>query len=226
MLDFITGPLFVISLVIFTVGMLARVVLYVRGLDWRLERIAYRYHTDRSIPGALASIFKWLIPGGTDGWRTQPVATTLFFLLHFGAVLVPLFLLGHTVLLERYLGISLPSLPGTLADILSVLSLAAILLLAARRMASPALRQLNSRADWFILLLTFLPFATGLMARLDTSAYQSWMVLHVLSGELFLILAPFTKLSHIVLFFLSRAQIGMDFAIKRGGATRGGAFPW
>lgn len=226
MLDFITGPLFVISLVIFVVGMLARIFWYVRGLDWRLERVAYRYHADRSVPGALASIFKWLIPGGTDGWRTQPVAAVLFFLLHFGAVLVPLFLLGHTVLLERYVGITLPSLPGTLADILSVLSLAAIVLLGIRRMISPALRQLNSGSDWLILVLTFLPFATGLIARLDTSAYQSWMILHVLSGELFLILAPFTKLSHIVLFFMSRAQIGMDFAIKRGGATRGGAFPW
>ena len=226
MLDFITGPLFVISLVIYVVGMLARIFWYVRGLDWRLERVAYRYHADRSVPGALASIFKWLIPGGTDGWRTQPVAAVLFFLLHFGAVLVPLFLLGHTVLLERYVGITLPSLPGTLADILSVLSLAAIVLLGIRRMISPALRQLNSGSDWLILVLTFLPFATGLIARLDTSAYQSWMILHVLSGELFLILAPFTKLSHIVLFFMSRAQIGMDFAIKRGGATRGGAFPW
>ena len=27
---------------------------------------------------------------------------------------------------------------------------------------------------------------------------------------------PFTKLSHFLLFFLSRAQIGMDFGIKRG----------
>lgn len=226
MLDFITGPLFVISLVIFVVGMLARVFWYVRGLDWRLERVAYRYHAERSVPGALVSIFKWMIPGATDGWRTQPVAAVLFFLLHFGAVLVPLFLLGHTVLLERYVGIALPSLPGTLADILSVASLVAIVLLGVRRMISPALRQLNSSADWLILILTILPFATGLMARLDTTAYQSWMVLHVLSGELFLILAPFTKLSHIVLFFMSRAQIGMDFAIKRGGATRGGAFPW
>ena len=226
MLDFITGPLFVISLVIFVVGMLARIIWYVRGLDWRLERVAYRHHADRSVPGALASVFKWLIPGGTDGWRTQPVAAVLFFLLHFGAVLVPLFLLGHTVLLERYMGITLPSLPGTLADTLSVLSLVAIVLLGIRRMISPALRQLNSSSDWLILVLTFLPFATGLIARLDTSAYQSWMILHVLSGELFLILAPFTKLSHIVLFFMSRAQIGMDFAIKRGGATRGGAFPW
>ena len=42
----------------------------------------------------------------------------------------------------------------------------------------------------------------------------------------FLILAPFTKLSHIVLYFMSRGQLGMDFAIKRGGATRGPVFPW
>ena len=69
MLDFITGPLFVISLVIFVVGMLARVFWYVRGLDWRLERVAYRYHAERSVPGALVSIFKWMIPGATDGWR-------------------------------------------------------------------------------------------------------------------------------------------------------------
>ena len=39
MVDFITGPLFVISLVIFVVGMLARVFWYVNGLDSRLERV-------------------------------------------------------------------------------------------------------------------------------------------------------------------------------------------
>ena len=222
MLNFITGPLFVFSLLVFVVGLLVRAVLYVRGLDWRLERVAYGHHPERSIPGALVSIVKWLIPGGTNGWRSQPAAMASFFLLHLGAVLVPLFLLGHTVLLENFTGISLPSLPAVLADILSVMSLAGILLLVARRLASPALRQLNSGGDWLVLLLTLLPFCTGLMARLDTSAYQTWIVLHVLSGELFLILAPFTKLSHIVLYFMSRAQLGMDFAIKRGGGTRGG----
>jgi len=32
-----------------------------------------------------------------------------------------------------------------------------------------------------------------------------------------------TKLSHIILFFMSRAQLGMDFGIKRGGMKGGGA---
>ena len=60
MLNFITGPLFVFSLLVFVVGLLVRAVLYVRGLDWRLERVAYGSHPDRSIPGALVSLVKWL----------------------------------------------------------------------------------------------------------------------------------------------------------------------
>ena len=200
--------------------------MYGRGLDWRLERVAYAYHRERSIPGALVSIGKWLIPGGTAGWRAQPIAAAAFFLLHFGAVLIPLFLLGHTVVLEQQTGIALPALPSELAEILSYASLAGLILLCLRRFCSPVLRKLNTWQDWFVLTLTFLPFLTGLMARLDIGAHETWLYFHVLSGEVFWICAPFTKLAHIVLFFCSRAQLGMDFAIKRGGETRGGAFPW
>ena len=49
---------------------------------------------------------------------------------------------------------------------------------------------------------------------------------HILTGEAVLLLAPFTKLSHIVLFFMSRGQLGMDYNIKRGGHARETAFPW
>ena len=42
---------------------------------------------------------------------------------------------------------------------------------------------------------------------------------------LVLVAIPFTKLSHFLLFFLTRAQIGMDFGIKRGG-MKGKTMPW
>ena len=113
-----------------------------------------------------------------------------------------------------------------MADILCIASLSGIALLVLRRLFSPTLRQLNTWKDWFVLLLTFLPFFTGLMAKFDVNAYDTWILLHVITGELFLVLAPFTKLAHIVLFFMSRAQLGMDYAIKRGGRARGGSFPW
>jgi hypothetical protein len=45
------------------------------------------------------------------------------------------------------------------------------------------------------------------------------VILHMLSGELMLILIPFTKLSHMVFFFLSRAHIGSEFGERRGTVT-------
>ena len=55
--------------------------------------------------------------------------------------------------------------------------------------------------------------------------YTFWLYTHILSGEFLLIAIPFTKLSHIVGFFLSRGQIGMDFGIKRAWKAKGG-FAW
>ena len=70
------------------------------------------------------------------------------------------------------------------------------------------------------------PLAAGFLARMQAPGYESWLLWHIFAAELVLILAPFTKLSHIVLYFMSRGQLGMDYAIKRGGASRGPAFPW
>jgi nitrate reductase gamma subunit len=55
------------------------------------------------------------------------------------------------------------------------------------------------------------------MAHYQLGDYQLWLILHILSGEIMLVAIPFTKLSHFVGFFLSRAQLGMDYGIKRGG---------
>lgn len=226
MVQFLTDQGFLTALTIFFVGLVVRAVLYVRGLDWRLDRVAYAAHPERGIPGAAASILAWLVPGGSRGWRAQPFMAAAFFCFHVGAVPVPLFLLGHTVVLENLTGIRLPSLPMGLADALTALSILGLILLAGRRLASAELRLLTTKEDWFILVLTALPLLTGALARLGGSASETWMLCHLISGEVFLIVAPFTKLAHIVLYFLSRAQIGMDFAVKRGGATRGALFPW
>jgi hypothetical protein len=63
------------------------------------------------------------------------------------------------------------------------------------------------------------------MARYAVGDYETWLLIHILCGELLLILAPFTKLSHIILFFMSRAQLGMDYGIKRGGMKTARGWP-
>ena len=226
MYSFLTGPLLWISLLVFVVGLAARVVLYIRGLDWRLERVAYGPGREIGIKGALASIIQWLVPFGTHSMRRQPFFTVGFFLFHAGLVLAPLFFVGHNVVLHGMFGFSLPSLPIGVVDALTLCGLLGGIMLGLRRLALPEVRFLSNAQDWAILLLCLFVLFSGFMTRMQAPGYADWLLWHIFSGELVLLLAPFTKLSHIVLYFMSRGQLGMDFAIKRGGATRGPVYPW
>ena len=226
MLEFLTGPMLVISLGIFFVGLAVRVALYFKGLDQKLERIAYTRHISSGLTGAAASIIKWIVPFASRGWRAGIPNAIPFIFLHLGAVFLPFFLLGHTIILEDVTGISLPSMPMLLADVLTFLAIFGLLIYIGRRLMLPSVFFMTTGQDWYLLFITLFVFASGAFARFDAASYDAWLLLHVLSAEILLISAPFTKFSHIVLFFCSRAQIGMDFAIKRGGKERGAAFPW
>ena len=226
MLEFLTGPMLVVSLLIFFVGLAARALLYFKGLDATLERVAYTHHISSGLKGAAASIAKWIVPFASRGWRAAVPNAIPFLLLHLGAVFLPFFLLGHTIILEDATGIALPAMPMLLADLLTFWTILGLLIYIGRRLMLSYVRLMTTGQDWYLLLITLFVFASGAFARFDASGYDTWLLLHVLSGEILLISAPFTKFSHIVLFFCSRAQIGMDFAIKRGGKERGAAFPW
>ena len=226
MYAFLTGPMLWASLLVFFGGLLARVIWYIRGLDWRLDRVAYKPHLAIGLQGAVQSALKWLVPFGTYSWREQPYFAVAFFLFHIGAVLVPLFLAGHNIILAERFGFSLPALPMGIADALTVAAIIGLVMIALRRIALTEVRILTTAYDWFILAVSAAPFVTGFVARLHVGNYDAWLLAHIITGELLLIVAPFTKLSHIVLFFMSRGQLGMDYAIKRGGYSRGAAFPW
>jgi len=225
MYEFLTGFMFWLSISICLIGMLVRVVMYFRGLSWQLDRVAYKAFPAHGFKGAVRSIVQWLIPFGTYGWRRQPFMTVIFFGFHIGAVLVPLFLLAHNVFLKEKIGVSLITLNPTIADVLTWMVVVSAGFLTLRRIALPEVRILTTAYDYFILALSVAPFITGLIARYEVGNYSFWLTVHILCGEALLIAIPFTKLSHIVLFFASRAQLGMDYGIKRGG-MKGKGMAW
>ena len=226
MYEFLTGPMFYISIAVFVIGLLVRVILYIKGLDWKLDRVAYRAHPKAGFKGAVRSIIFWLVPFGTRSWRVQPFMTVVFFVFHIGAVAVPLFLMAHNMVLAEKFGFSFFTLNPTLADIMTWGVLVAAVLLLLRRIGLPEVRNMSTIHDYFILALSAAPFVTGLICRYAAAdTYSTWLIVHIIAGELLLILAPFTKLSHIALYFMSRAQIGMDFGIKRGG-LKGKEMAW
>ncbi len=111
MYNFITGPLLWVTFAIFFIGLTVRVVLYIRGLDWRLDRVAYRAYPGLGIKGAISSVVHWLIPFGSYGWRAKPLYTIVFFVFHIGLVVTPLFLVGHAIILKERWGLNWPTIP-------------------------------------------------------------------------------------------------------------------
>lgn len=225
MYDMLTGPLFILALGFCLVGLMIRIIRYIRGLDWRLDRVAYTRYPGPAFKGALRSVGHWLLPFGSRNWRVRPLFTVVFFTFHCGLILVPLFLEGHAVMIKERLGISWPSMPMPLADVLTLAVLLTGAMILVRRIALPEVRILTTPRDILLLLVTLTPFVTGFMAIHHLSLYEFWLYAHIISGEILLIAIPLTKLSHVLLFFLTRMQIGMDFGIKRGG-MKGRGITW
>jgi nitrate reductase gamma subunit len=225
MYEFVTGPLAWIAFLIFFIGIIVRAVMYIKGLRWNLDRVAYRDFPVHGIKGAVRSIVAWLIPFGTYSWRQNAGFTILVFVFHLGLLVTPVFLLAHNLILKERWGFSLWTLSEPVTDMLTILMLLAALLIFLRRYALPEVRILTTGQDLMVLAIAVAPFVTGLLAYHHVGNYQFWLILHILSGEVWLIAIPFTKLSHFILFFMSRGQIGMDFGIKRGG-MKGRGMVW
>ena len=104
MYDFVTGPMFYVAFFVFVIGLLVRVGLYIRGLDWKLDRVAYSAFPAAGVRGAARSILFWLSPLGTRSWRTQPFMTIISFVFHLGVVLVPPVSIGPQPHIRRKIG--------------------------------------------------------------------------------------------------------------------------
>lgn len=224
MYEFLTGPMLWLAFGVFFIGLAWRVIWYIKGLNWQLDRVAYKAHMGLGLKGAARSILYWLMPFGSHGWRAKPLFTIAFYLFHIGLVIVPLFLEGHVMLIEEGLGISWPTLPMGVADGLTIAALVASAFIILRRIGLPEVRILTTFYDYLLLGLSILPLLTGFLAVRETGDSSFWLLSHIASAELLLIIIPFTKLYHVVGFFLSRGQLGMDFGIKRGGEKRN--FAW
>jgi nitrate reductase gamma subunit len=217
MYQIVTGPLLWLAFIVFFAGLIIHVVLYIKGLDWKLDRVTYSVNVAYGTKGALRSILYWLIPFGTRSWRVNSGFTITVFVFHICLLFTPVFLKAHNMIFKERWGLSLWTLPESLSDMMTIAVMVCVLFLILRRIALPEVRIISTLYDYLLLAVTVAPFITGFLAYHHVLDYDFWLIAHIITGEIMLIAIPFTKLSHIVLFFLSRAQLGMDYGIKRGG---------
>jgi len=193
------GPLFRMCLMVMILGLGRLLFIALAGMVQ-----AYRKAGDKTIDKArilrrtAAGLIPPIRPGG-NRW----IYSLGSFLFHLGLIAVPLFLHGHIQLWEKGIGISWPALPFLWADGLSLLVIGTGIGLLAGRIADSQSRSISRFQDYFLLGLILLTFASGFLASHphgNPFSYHRTLLVHVLAGNFLLLLIPFSKLAHIILW--------------------------
>jgi nitrate reductase gamma subunit len=216
-LDFAKGPLFAFSFLVMILGLGRHVLLQVHSLvtrkGRRLKNLPWRRIASDSLTWALP--VRHLIRGTV-------VVSIASFLFHVGAILIPVLLEDHVVLWEGLLGIDLPAVGGATADGLTLLAVACAVVLLGYRALIPRARELSRPSDYLLLVFVLIPFVSGYAASHPSVNPLSWrtmMLLHMLSAEILMVLIPFTKLSHVVLFAFDRLS-DVHWQLRPGAGER------
>ncbi len=210
------GPLFRIAITVCVLGLGYRIITL-------SGQIAAAWHRagDRQLPlsDIIAATVGWILPRRL--LHKRPLYSSASFLFHIGIVVVPFFLAGHVASLVGGPTAWWPILPEAVADGLTLISLVALLALIIGRLGSGSSRALSRTSDVLILGLLFGLLLFGWWAANPASspfAARKMLLLHILLGDLVLILAPVTKIAHCVLYPLTRLvfQLGWHFPAETG----------
>jgi len=210
MYEFIQGPLVWIAFLGFFGGMAYQFVTMARLA--RKDKVVYK---TLDLKYGLRSILHWVIPFAGVNMRKNPLYTVLSFAFHVCVLATPVFLLAHVVLWRASWGVSWWSLPDKVADIMTLVVIFASLFFIIRRLVRPEVRNVSYWSDFFLALLVMAPFVTGFAAHYQWFPYRGTLIAHIVSGALWLLLIPWTRLIHMMWFPFTRAYMGSESGAVR-----------
>lgn len=218
MYNFIEGPLVSLAFIIFFGGLIYQWLQFLK-LTRKKDLILPPYAiierrvektTGQRIVDILAS-FKGTL------WKTDPLMMVVTSVFHVCLILTPIFASGHGMLLNQSWGFNFWSFPESFTDVLTIAVLICVVFFMMRRLFLVRVRAITSPYDYFVLLIAAVPFITGFLAYHKWFDYRITMTLHILSGEVMLVAIPFTKLGHMLFFFLYRFLVGGEYSFTWGG---------
>ena len=204
------GPMFNWAVAIFAVGLLARILeIFVLG---RKPNYAQPRGSEWG-PGFKTILNRNFADPGT--FQRAPFDVTVGLIWHIGFLIVLLLFIPHIELIKSLLGLSWPGLPNPFVDAVSAITIVALIASLVHRLTNPVKKHISTFEDYLVWTATFLPLLTGYIAyhRL-IDPYPLVLGLHILSVEIFLILLPFTKLTHMFTAFIARWFNGATFGRK------------
>jgi nitrate reductase gamma subunit len=199
LISFAKGPLFRFSFAVLILGLVRLVFLTIwNGLE------AKKRGKDKDIPKHYVRklTIGYILP--LRAFRTKPLYSLVSILFHIGLLITPLFLFDHALLIDNSIGFSWLglSLSKETADILTILTIITAVILFMMRAGNRYSRFLSRKQDFLWLVLLLIPFVSGLVCAqctVNPATYQTFILIHILSGCLIFILIPVTKIAHCVL---------------------------
>ena len=152
----------------------------------------------------------------TTVWGSHPLVMAMTALFHFLLIVTPFFVLGHNLLLDESWGIQFWSFSERVTDGLTLIVLLCALFFLLRRLLVRRVRAITTAYDYLMLLIASAPFLTGTLAYHQWFDYETVMLLHILAGEVMLVSIPFTRLGHMLFFFLYRFFLGSEHSFTAG----------
>lgn len=216
-LAFARGPAFVFAFSFMILGLVRHTLLTLLEISRVMRRAGDKEFAWKRIVRATA---RWLLPAGQ--LRRHPAYSMTSILFHAAIIVVPLFLAGHIALWDKGLGISWPAIPNGLADVLTVVAVAAAAALVVQRAAARATRALSGFQEYALPPVVALPFISGFLVmhpQWSPVSHESMLLVHVLSADLLMVLMPLTKLTHAVLIpgVQLVAELGWHWPPDAGG---------
>lgn len=204
------GPMFEWAIAIFALGVLARIVEILllgrrpnyaepKGGEWG--------------PGFRTILSRSIADPGT--FQRAPFNVVVGWIWHVGFLIALLLFIPHIELINSVLGISWPGLPNPVVDAVTAVTIVALIATLIHRLRHPVKRHISTFEDYLVWTVTFLPVITGYFAyhRL-IDPYPLILGVHIMTANIFLIVLPFTKLTHMFTAFIARWYNGAIFGRK------------
>lgn len=205
---------------------------FISGMAFQIAR--FFFHSRRRPPtrltppfgyakdsGRLSTRQRWtarLAAWRVSLWGVNPLMTFCTGLFHVCVFILPVFLLHHNSIMDQIWGVTL--CPHVLSDRVTDILCGVVFLCGAvflvRRIFVTRVRAISTLYDYLIWGIALGPFVTGFLAIHAVFDYKTLVMCHILSAQVLLVVAPFTKFIHMVMFIINRFFLAGELSFGPG----------
>jgi len=183
--SFVAGPLLRITFLVVIVGIFTRIAFFSYTI------LKSSKNKDSRWSYVLTTFLRSVLPF-YKAVAKKPLYATIRYIFHVCLIVVPIWTSGHIILLNlSRFGWYWAPLPDAWVDWMTLLLLGLAAFFLFRRIVSVDIHLNSSKSDYFLIIITALPFLTGFIAYHQWFDYKTMLIIHILSGEAMLLVAAF-----------------------------------